>query len=210
MTTLYLIRHGETDANVSGIWQGSTDSPLNARGLAQARAIAQRVAREQLPIQHIYSSPLQRARHTAEYIAQALGDVPITLDAGLAEFHLGQWEGLSYAELNDEKRLWARMDEDPDFAPPGGESPRQFAMRLLHSFQTILQKHEGETVAVVGHGGALATVLALIVEQDASLWRAYQMLNTALSKLVFDPKPRLVYFSDISHLDAIGNLQKWK
>ena len=210
MTILYLIRHGETDANASGTWQGSTDSPLNARGRAQAQAVARRIADEKLPIAHIYSSPLQRARHTAEAIARALGNVPVTLDAGLAEFHLGEWEGLSYAELNDDKRLWERMGIDPDFAPPGGESPRQFATRLLNSFAAIRQKHPDEAVIVVGHGGALATVLSLILHEEGSLWRQYQMLNTALTKLVYDPDPHLEFFSDVSHLAGIGNLERWE
>jgi len=209
-TTIYLIRHGETDANVAGIWQGSTDSPLNDRGQAQALALARRIAREQLPITVIYSSPLRRAHQTAEMVAEALGGVPIVLDAGLAEYHLGEWEGLSYEQLKDEKRLWELMATDPDFTPPGGESPRQFAMRLLNSFQTIIHKHPGDTVAVVGHGGALATVLSMLLDQSGDTWRQYQMLNASLSKLVFDPDPRLEFFSDVSHLEAIGNLGEWQ
>ena len=209
-TTLYLIRHGETDANVAGVWQGSTDSPLNARGEAQARALARRLADEALPITAIYTSPLQRARQTAENIARALGDVPVIPDPGLAEFHLGEWEGLSYEQLRDEKRLWARMAEDPDFAPPGGESPRAFAIRLLNSIQTIAQKHAGESVAVVGHGGAMATVLSLLIDQDGGRWREYLMHNASLTELVFDPEPRLVTFSDIAHLKDVGNLDKWQ
>ncbi len=209
-TTLYLIRHGETNANVAGLWQGSTDSPLNERGLAQARALAQRIAREHLPISVIYSSPLRRARQTAELVAEALGGVPIILDAGLAEYHLGEWEGLSYDQLRHEKRLWERMADDPDFAPPGGESPRQFAMRLLQSFTKIIQQHPGETVAIVGHGGALATTLSLLIDKRGDVWRRYQMLNASLSKLVFDPDPQLEFFSDISHLERIGNLGAWQ
>jgi len=209
-TTLYLVRHGETDANVSGVWQGSTDSPLNARGQTQARALARRIAREQLPISLIYSSPLRRARQTAEFIAEALDAFPIVLDSGLAEYHLGEWEGLTYEQLKDEKHLWDRMAEDPDFMPPGGESPRQFATRLLNSIQTIVDQNAGETVAVVGHGGALATALSMILDQNGAAWRQYQMLNASLSKLVFDPDPRLEFFSDISHLQDIGNLGEWQ
>jgi len=209
-TTLYLIRHGENDANVAGVWQGSTDSPLNARGQAQARALARRIAHEQLPISIIYSSPVQRARLTAEQVALALGDVPVVLDPGLAEYHLGEWEGLTYEQLKDEKRLWERMADDPDFTPPGGESPRQFALRLLNSFQTIIQKHGGETVAVVGHGGALATALSMLIDHSGDTWRQYQMLNASLSKLVFDPDPKLEFFSDVSHLESIGNLGEWQ
>ncbi|HEY80008.1 MAG TPA: histidine phosphatase family protein [Anaerolineae bacterium] len=209
-TILYLIRHGETDANVAGVWQGSTDSPLNARGEAQARALARHLADERLPIAAIYTSPLQRARQTATIIARALGDVPVIVDSGLAEFHLGEWEGLTYEQLREEKQLWKRMGEDPDFAPPGGESARDFAMRLLHSIQTIVQTHAGESVGVVGHGGAMATALALLLDGDGSRWRDYLMHNASLSKLLFDPEPRLLFFSDVSHLKGVGNLEKWR
>ncbi|HHB89841.1 MAG TPA: histidine phosphatase family protein [Anaerolineae bacterium] len=210
MTTLYLIRHGETDANVAGEWQGSTDSPLNARGVVQAQALAQRLAVEQFPIAIIYTSPLQRARQTADIIAQALGNIPIIPDPNLAEFHLGKWEGLSYKQLRDEKQLWKRMREDPDFSPPGGESPRAFAMRLLNSIQTIIQKHPGEHVAVVGHGGAMATLLALLINRDGSRWSDYLMPNASLTQLVFDPEPRLISFADITHLEDVGNLKTWR
>ena len=209
-TILYLIRHGETDANVAGAWQGATDSPLNPRGEAQARALARRLAKEGHPITAIYTSPLQRARQTAEIIAQALGIPSVIPDPGLAEYHLGEWEGLSYDELRDEKRLWERMAEDPDFAPPGGESPRQFAMRLLNSIQTIVARHPGEQVAVVGHGGAMATVLALLIDRDGGRWQEYLVHNASLTEVVFDPEPRLVTFSDIAHLKHVGNLDKWR
>jgi len=209
-TTLYLIRHGETDANVAGVWQGSTDSPLNPRGIAQARALARRMAEARLPIAAIYTSPLQRARQTAEIISRALGDVPVIPDPGLEEFHLGAWEGLTYEQLRDEKQLWRRMAEDPDFAPPGGESSRAFAMRLINSIYTIAERHVGEAVAVVGHGGAMATALALLLHRDGSRWRDYRMHNASLSKLVFDPEPRLIFFSDVSHLEDVGNLNQWR
>ncbi len=209
-TTLYLIRHGETDANVAGMWQGSTDSPLNTRGKAQAKALAQRLANEKLPIAVIYSSPLQRAQQTAKILAQALANAPIILDANLAEFHLGEWEGLSYETLREEKQLWKKMAENPDFAPPGGESARAFAMRLLNSVQTIVEKHQGKHIAVVGHGGAMATLLSMLIDRDGSRWRDYLMANASLTKLVFDPAPRLIYFSDISHLHDVGNLGEWR
>ncbi len=210
LTTIYLVRHGETDANVSGVWQGSTDSPLNERGAAQARALAQRVLREQLPIDAIYSSPLRRASVTAEIIAEALGGLSVILDKRLEEYHMGDWEGLSYQQLRDEKRFWAQMEADPDFTPPGGESARTFALRLLDFFQTIIRQHEGETVMVVGHGGALSTAISMLLHQDGSRWRTYQMLNASLSKLVFGPQPRLDFFSDVTHLANIGNLGQWQ
>ncbi len=203
-TRLLIARHGETDANAAGTWQGATDHPLNQRGRGQARALAQRLAREYPEIRVIYTSPLQRARETAQIIANVLG-APIVEEPDLKEYHLGTWEGLTYEELRYEKRLWERMRADAHWAPPGGESAYQFALRVLNAFQTIAQRHPGETVLIVGHGGAIATALALLVEQDGSKWNTYQMANCALSELLFTPKPTLVRFNDTEHLATVGH-----
>ena len=208
-TTLLLVRHGETAANVAGTWQGSTNTPLNERGLAQAHALASRLADEAPDIVAIYSSPLGRATQTAEIIAQKLGELPVQTDPALAEFNLGDWEGLTYEALRSEKRLWERMAEDFNFAPPNGESAVEFAMRLLNVFQTIAARHPGEKVAVVSHGGAIATALAMLIEQDGSRWGAYQMANCGLSELVFDPEPHLVRLNATEHLVTTGRLGDW-
>ena len=204
-TVLLLVRHGETDANVAGRWQGATDHPLNARGVQQAQALAQRLASEVPDIVAIYTSPLRRARQTASIVAQALGDVPIHVDAGLSEYNLGEWEGLTYEELRYEKRLWERMSEDPHWAPPGGESAYTFATRVLRAFQRAAQAHPGENVLIVSHGGAIATALALLLEGNGALWRKYQMINCAISELRFSPQPTLVRFNDVAHLASVGH-----
>ncbi len=204
-TIVFLARHGETDANVAGIWQGSTDHPLNQRGMAQAQALAQRIAREHPDIVTIYTSPLQRARQTALAVARVLDGVPMLEDERLSEYHLGEWESLTYQELRYEKRLWERMDEDPHWAPPGGESAYQFATRVLNALRDVAQKHEGQKVLIVGHGGALATALALLLEGRGNAWRTYQMANCALSELIFSPSPQLVRFNDVTHLATVGH-----
>lgn len=209
-TTLLLVRHGETDANASGTWQGSTDSPLNQRGRAQAEALARRLASENHAIAAVYSSPLSRAQQTAEIIASQIGSPVVNLEADLQEFNLGDWEGLTYDELRFEKRLWDRMRDDPTFTPPGGESAWDFGTRLLYSIRKIASDHPGETVIVVSHGGAIATALALIVSGDGQKWPDYQMLNCALSELVFDPDPSLKRLNVREHLQGVGALTEWQ
>ena len=200
-TTLLLIRHGQTDANVAGIWQGATDDPLNAIGQAQALAVAARLASDGRQIDAIYSSPLGRTRQTAEAIAQALNHrQPLQIDPGLGEYDLGEWEGLSYEVLRHEKRLWERMAADPHWAPSGGESAVQFVTRTLRTLQGIATRHPGQTVVVVGHGGAIATALAMLLEGAGDRWTSYQMDNCAITELTFDPQPRLVRFNDVKHL----------
>jgi len=204
-TRLLIVRHGETDANAAGIWQGATDHPLNERGKLQAQAVAQRLAQEEPHIAAIYTSPLKRARQTAEIIAQALGNVPVYEDPDLSEYNLGEWEGLTYQELRYERRLWDRMSEDPHWAPPGGESAYEFAMRVLGAFQRIAEQHKGQTILIVGHGGAIATALALLLERRGGEWKKYGMINCAISELIMGPTPKLIRHNDTAHLQAVGH-----
>lgn len=205
ITTLLLVRHGETDANVSGTWQGATDHPLNARGRAQARATARRLAQEHSDIAVVYTSPLRRAAETATIIAEVLGPPPVHVDTRLSEYNLGEWEGLTYEVLRDEKRLWERMANDPHWAPPGGESVHAFATRVVAALQDAVRNHLGQKVLIVSHGGAIATALAILLEGNASLWARYQMANCAITEVRFDPNPTLRYFNDVAHLSAVGH-----
>ena len=158
-TVLTLVRHGETSANLDGVWHGSTDTPLTERGRRQAERVAGFLAQRHRDATALYSSPLARARDTAGVISAQLG-LPLVIDPGLAEYHLGSWEGLSYADLHNKHRLWERIKEDADFAPHGGESPRTVVDRFTGSLRRIAAQHGGERVVVVAHGGALSMVLA--------------------------------------------------
>lgn len=203
-TTLLFIRHGETDANVSGQLEGVTDKPLNDTGQAQAQALASHLRAEAQPIRAIYSSSLTRARQTAAALSAALDNLPVQVDPNLSEYHMGEWEGLTFEELRDEKRLWERMALDPHFAPPGGESAMAFGMRLLHAVNGIVARHPGQTVAVFSHGGALATVLALLLSKDGNRWQGYQIDNCGLTEVVFEPAPRLLRLNDVSFISNGG------
>jgi broad specificity phosphatase PhoE len=131
-TTLVLVRHGETPANLERVWHGSTDTPLSERGLAQARHVAERLAASEPRPSFLYTSPLQRAVHTAREIGGVLGLAP-QVDAELSEYALGSWEGRSYRELLEREDFWGRIARDPDFAPEGGESVRQVAERFARA-----------------------------------------------------------------------------
>ncbi|MFZ2421019.1 MAG: histidine phosphatase family protein [Anaerolineae bacterium] len=207
-TTLLFIRHGETDANVNGHLEGATDRPLNATGQAQAQALAARLLSENRPIQVIYSSSLTRARQTAAALATALGELPVQVDPDLSEYRLGEWDGLTLEELRDEKQMWVRTASDPHFAPPGGESAMQFGLRLVRAVRAILSRHPGQTVAIFSHGGALATVLALLLENQGNRWPGYQMDNCGISEVVFEPAPRLVRMNDVGHIGEMLNEER--
>lgn len=198
-TILTLIRHGETSANQDGVWHGSTDTPLTELGAQQAERVAGFCARELDTIHAIYSSDLQRARHTAEPIARMLG-LSLRVESDLREFDLGAWEGKSYKELFEVHELWHHLRRDPNFAPHGGETPLGAARRLTGAMQRIVAGHSGERVVVVSHGGVLSMALGELLDGDYSNWRRV-MDNAAVSELAFDPAPSLLRFNLRDHLE---------
>ncbi len=200
-TILTLVRHGETAANVDGVWHGSIDTPLSERGERQAQRVASHLADRFDGVRAVYASPLQRARNTAQAIADALG-LALQLESGLTEFHLGEWEGKTYRELYDVHRLWHHMKDDPDFRPHGGESPRQVTERFVGALRRIHDAHGEERVVVVAHGGALSMALAHIVDGDYREWKRV-MSNCAVSELVLSPEPALLSFNETGHLDDV-------
>lgn len=157
MTRLLLIRHGETEWNVEGRYQGQTDVPLNERGRGQAQALAAAVAA--MPIAAVYSSDLQRALDTARAVAERTG-ARLVIDARLREIDQGAWEGLVGAEVREQWHdlLVARRADPESFAPPGGEPFVAVRERVLAAVQDAVQVHPGETIALVSHGLALAIV----------------------------------------------------
>ncbi len=187
MTILILVRHGETEANVQQIWQGSLDAPLTERGQKQVVATAKYIAEvnKQYPIHAFYVSPLPRAQSTAAAIAQTIGLYP-QIDEALREFDLGDWEGRSFVELKEKENLWNRWRTDPWFAPPGGESPRSFNQRAVQAFQHLAEQYPDQTVLAVTHGGLICNVLASWFGTGPDDWRRWEPHNCAVTILTFD------------------------
>jgi broad specificity phosphatase PhoE len=200
-TILTLVRHGETSANLDGVWAGSTDTPLTERGRLQAERVARYIVEKHGDAAALYSSELQRARDTALAIGTALG-LDLRTDAALAEYDLGSWEGKTYRDLQTEHQLWDRMRDDLDFAPHGGESPRQVAERFTGALRRIAAAHPVERVVVVAHGGALTLALGDLLDGDIRQWRRV-MKNCAVSELVIEPEPALLSFNHTDHLEGV-------
>jgi broad specificity phosphatase PhoE len=197
-TILTLVRHGQTSANIDRVWHGSTNTPLTAHGRDQAAAVAAYIEANHHPVGSIYASPLDRAHHTAAAIAKPLGLMP-ELDADLAEFDLGEWEGLTFQSLYKDLKLFDNMLADPDYRDHGGESPRQVGERLIGALKRIAERHPGERVVVVSHGGALSIAFGMLLDNDYSCWHR-MMENCAVSELVLEPRPELVSFNYTKHL----------
>lgn len=150
MTTLYLIRHGETPWNVEGRYQGQLDPPLNPNGLRQARETAARLA--PLGFEAIYSSDLARARQTADALARQTG-LPVQLDPRLREIHQGRWQGVLITNI---RKRWPRelhgWETDPwHHAPPGGETLPRLQRRVFAAVDDIAARHPTGRVAVFTH-----------------------------------------------------------
>ena len=159
-TTIYLIRHGETEWNRSGRWQGHADVPLSDAGLRQAATLAQRLVAERVRFDQIYASDLSRAMQTAEAVARAL-DVPVQPFPRLREIDVGSWSGLTRAEIT------ARFPGafETTYHAPDGETPDLFALRVGGALTELAERHPGETLAIVTHGGTIRAMLRHVLGQ---------------------------------------------
>ncbi len=159
MTRLVLIRHGETDWNLEGRWQGQADVPLNLNGYAQAKEVAEQLAN--IPLEAIYSSDLQRTRDTARAIGEQKG-LAVKIDPRLREISHGLWEGMQIKEIESQyqQEFQARRKDPYHIPAPGGENGQQVQERMLAALQDIIICHPNGSVAVVSHGYALAVVRA--------------------------------------------------
>ena len=149
---LYVVRHGETQFNVEKRYAGQTDVPLNERGIEQAKELAEKLAKESFDV--IVTSPLQRARATAEQICVYHKDVPLMVMEEFREVCVGVYEGLTGAEAQEKyPELWARKcTRQLDDAPTGGETTRQVDSRVAKGLAILKDKYPEKRVLLVCHG----------------------------------------------------------
>jgi len=200
-TRIVAIRHGETAWNVDTRIQGHLDIPLNDTGLWQADQVARALADE--PIAAIYTSDLQRAHATAQAVARATG-APLTTDTGLRERSFGHFQGRTFAEIEaelpEDAHRWRKRD--PHYAPEGGESLVTLQGRIERTVAQLAQRHLGEQVVMVAHGGVLDVLYRLATRQDIQAPRTWQLSNAAINRLLWTPDGlSLVGWADTQHLD---------
>lgn len=200
MASLLLLRHGQIDANRKGLWHGSTDSALTWRGRRQALKTARHIARTHQDLAAIYTSPADRCRQTAEAVRAEVKLEPTPV-AGLAEYAIGDWEGLAFDFLAEAHDFYERTRGNPNFAPPGGESLNTVAARIVSALQSIHDRHQPqEKVLVVSHGAALAVALGTLLNDDPRCWVEYPVANCSLTELVLSPAPYVNFFNSTQHL----------
>lgn len=182
-TTILLARHGETEWNLDGRFQGHADPPLNDLGRAQAHELAERLAGE--PIAAVYASPLRRALETAQIVGDRLG-LPVATADGLREVDVGSWSGLTRAEIAGRfPEGYARwLEYGPGW--DDGETYERMGERVMGALGEIAGRHPGEQILVVTHGGPIRAVqaYALGIPHHEARRRAGVLGNCALARCV--------------------------
>lgn len=173
MTRLCLVRHGETDWNLEGRYQGQNDVPLNEKGRAEAHALAQKL--QGTPFTAFYTSDLRRAKETAE-VLRAFVHLPLTLEPRLREINQGEWEGQLVEVIKARyTELWRERTVDPaSVRPPSGETVRDVATRVHAALDDIAALHPEGPVLIVSHGLAIAT--AICKAGGIELGQAYSVI----------------------------------
>ena len=179
MTLLLLIRHARSTWNAAGRMQGQADPPLDEIGMQQAHTLGEFLRSETLHA--IYTSPLVRARATAEAIAR-YHTAPLILDARLMERHLGEWTGLTGDEAKERYPEWLGRSWR-SLGAPGGESQAALTARVQAALTDILAAHPDETVAVVSHGGTLSSYLIHVLDFSLDQQISLGFENTAFARL---------------------------
>ncbi len=201
MTELILIRHGETDWNRELRFQGQLDVPLNATGLEQARRVADRLAT--LSLDALVSSDLQRALQTAQALAGRFPHLSPLLESGLREQHFGCVEGLCVPEIQQQHAQawaqWVRFDEH--YAFEGGECMLDFHARVLATLRGLAERHAGQTVAVVTHGGVLDMVYRSALGLSLSGPRVSDIPNAGINRVRLQGEAiEILDWADTRHL----------
>lgn len=201
---IVLVRHGQTEANASGLLQGHVDLPLTELGRRQAAAAAAAVPAGA----RVVCSPLRRAVETAELLAVAMtvARPPIEVDERWIELDYGEYDGRPLGEVPAE--VWDRWRTDPDFAPPGGESLRSCGRRVREACEDLAAGGAGPDapdVVVVSHVSPIKAAVAWALGvDDTTAWRMFLDV-AAVCRLGAGPRgPSLLSFNDRAHLGLAG------
>lgn len=200
-TRLLMLRHGQTELSAQGRYSGRADPPLTELGERQSAAAAARLARVD-GVVAVVSSPLLRARQTAEPVAAALG-VPLRLHDGLTEADFGAWDGLTFAEASArDPELHTRWLTDTSVAPPGGESMDAVHRRVRRVRDQLIAEHGAATLVVVSHVTPIKSLLRMALDAGPSLLHRLHLDIASLSVAEFYPDgPALVRLvNGTSHL----------
>ncbi|HET9644214.1 MAG TPA: histidine phosphatase family protein [Burkholderiaceae bacterium] len=201
-TRIVAIRHGETDWNVGTRIQGQLDVALNDTGRWQALQLARALAEERFAA--IYSSDLARAWETALALSSATG-IPVTAEVDLRERCFGVFQGLTFKDVEQrwpQEALRWRM-RDPEYGPEGGERLGDFYERCTAVAARLAEKHEGQLIAIVAHGGVMDCLYRAAARIDLTGPRTWQLGNASINRLLHTQAGfTLVGWADNFHLQT--------
>jgi broad specificity phosphatase PhoE len=182
LETVYLIRHGETEWNIIGRWQGILDVQLNKVGREQAQKLAEEA--KNTGIEAIYSSDLSRAAETAQALAAPLGLTPI-LDTRLRELHIGVFQGLKEAEIKQKypEEFAAFLANPLEYRIPEGESRMDLQARVFALWKELLSSSQHQTIALVSHNGTLKMLLSALFPEKTDFFQSHSIPNATLNVL---------------------------
>ncbi|HEV3234300.1 MAG TPA: MSMEG_4193 family putative phosphomutase [Candidatus Dormibacteraeota bacterium] len=195
---LLLIRHGTTGLTAKQLVGRTPGVHLSEAGKAQAERLVGRLVG--VPIDHLYSSPLERARETAVPLARGRG-LKIQTDARLNECDYGQWTGQEFKALR-KTDLWKRVQQRPaDARFPGGEALREVQARIVGCIDELAEAHPKETVAAFSHGDVIKAALAHFIGVHLDLFQRIHVAPAAVSALVLTPGgPGLLCVNEVGGL----------
>jgi broad specificity phosphatase PhoE len=174
MTSVYLVRHGQTAWNKEEIFRGRTDIPLNENGLRQAELVGEYLKGSNIHV--VYSSPLARARETARRVAQVFNLKVLPLE-GINDMSFGQWEGLPLKEVQTHDRdLFQQWRKEPHLVRlPGGESLDEVRIRAMAALEDVIRSNTGKNLVLVSHRVVIKVILCGILGIDNShFWQIGQ------------------------------------
>lgn len=183
----YLLRHGESKANIENLFCGHTDAMLTPKGMAQAVAAAEKLS--EINFDRIYSSDLSRARKTAELVS--MERCTINFDNRLREMHFGIFEGLTYKRICDEHPL-AYQHWSQDFskhAPPCGESMQEVYDRVVACFEEIIEearRNDVENLLIVSHSGVIRSLLSYLFFNELSGYWRFKVDNCGITVIEWE------------------------
>lgn len=200
-----MVRHGQTVWNREERFRGRTDLELTDTGLRQAEAAAQRIAQQ--PVSALYSSPLKRAKRTAEIIALPLHLAVIVLE-DLIDMDFGSWQGLSLAEAEERDptlfRLWVESPHLVTF--PGGEGLAQVRKRVEAAIESLLKTHSDQTVVLVSHKVVCkVTELVFLGLDNSRFWQVEQDLCAVNIFHLDGERTSILRLNDTCHLRGLDS-----
>lgn len=200
-TKVFLVRHGETEWNKLGKFQGCQDIPLSEEGIVQAQYLSKKFNSN---FDYIYTSPLKRALQTAEVIATNKKIKPSIIN-DLREINFGEWEGLTLKEISDNFPKEFNNWRNDKFEAPmcGGDlSLKKACERAKIAITEIADKHKGKKILIVSHGGIIKAGLLGLFELDMTMYHKINLGNTSICEIDFDMdlNPTIIKINDTSHL----------